>query len=84
MKPCWDGDLRWPQWIKLAARGIIGTIKTFRIDQTQSFVELYAFKVLMEIAKFMNFDDFDDFQGKTLIFMKIHDFRDFHGHFKRI
>ena len=23
----------------------------------------------MEIAKFMNFDDFADFQGKTLIFM---------------
>ena len=56
-KSCWDGDLRRPQWVKLCARGIIGTIKTFRIDQTKSFLELYAFKVAMEIAKIMNFHE---------------------------
>ena len=83
-KWCWDGDLRWPQWSKRLARGIIRTIKTFCIDQTKSFVELYAFKVVMEIAKIMILMNFHDFQGKTLIFMKIPDFHDFRDHFKRI
>ena len=70
----WDGDLRWPQWVKLAARGIIGTIKTFRIDQTKSFLELYAFKVAMEIAKNMNFHEN---QGFPLKFSKSWKFMSF-------